>query len=216
MMMTYQVLLLLFIINVVGSVVIRHFPGVGSLGGPDCPGPVGSPGSPGEPGHPGIKGTTGAPASSFFRPPPGEECRCPIGPTGAKGEPGVPGLPGDYGMPGPLGPRGEKGLPGPEGAPGLPGIPGSPYPRYPPRSPDTMFIPVSFNGKVPRKMCHHIRKQAYVPNVPHDWLGWYETGKSSYLTFDKWLYFSSRFQCPCSVPIPPGPTPSPAELLRLL
>jgi hypothetical protein len=55
-----------------------------------------------------------------------------------------------------------------------------------------------------------------VPNVPHDWLGWYETGKSSYLTFDKWLYFSSRFQCPCSVPIPAGPTPSPGELLRLL
>ena len=59
------------------------------------------------------------------------------------------------------GPRGEKGTQGPTGVPGLPGVPGPPSPRYPPSAPDTMFIPVSLHGKVPRKMCHHIGKHAY-------------------------------------------------------
>ena len=54
-----------------------------------------------------------------------------------------------------------KGTQGPVGLPGLPGIPAPPLPRYPPTTADTMYIPVMFNGKVPRTMCHHISKKAY-------------------------------------------------------
>ena len=79
----------MFIINNGVDSAWRNPPGVGALGGPVCPpgpdGPVGDPGSPGEPGHPGVKGLRGKPASSFFRPPLGEECHCPIGPEGKKG-----------------------------------------------------------------------------------------------------------------------------------
>ncbi|CAB4031107.1 Hypothetical predicted protein [Paramuricea clavata] len=214
----FQVLFVMFTINT-GCSAWRNPPGLSGVVAPCPPGPqgeVGPPGDPGQPGYAGLKGIKGEAATPFARPPPGEKCRCPSGPKGSGGETGDPGrvgLPGRIGGPGPWGLKGNQGLPG---VPGIPGVPGPPLPRYPPSTPDVMYIPVAFHGKVPRTMCHHIRKQAYVPGVPHDWLGWYETGKSSYLTFEKWLYFSSRFQCPCSVPIPPGLTPSPAELLRLL
>ncbi len=77
------------------------------------------------------------------------------------GEAGESGRPGSDGMPGYPGPWGEKGTHGPVGLPGVPGKPAPPLPRYPPSTPDTMFIPVTFRGKVPRTMCHHIKKQAY-------------------------------------------------------
>ncbi|XP_028399486.1 collagen alpha-2(I) chain-like [Dendronephthya gigantea] len=219
----FKVLFLMFIGICSVSANWRNPPGVigadghvGKLCNPGLPGAVGEEGDSGLPGRPGAKGIKGRAGSSFARPPPGELCRCPPGPDGERGEIGDPGWPGERGPQGAPGNFGEKGEQGERGRVGRPGVPAPPLPRYPPTVADTMFLPVMLRGKVPRTVCAHIRKQAYVPGVPHDWLGWYETGKSSYLTFNKWLYFSSRFQCPCTVPIPPGPTPSSAELLRLL
>ena len=77
---------------------------------------------------------------------------------GEAGDAGTIGLSGLDGVPGPTG---MKGTQGPVGLPGLPGIPAPPLPRYPPTTADTMYIPVMFNGKVPRTMCHHISKKAY-------------------------------------------------------
>ena len=78
--------------------------------------------------------------------------------SGEVGDPGRVGQSGRTGGDGHWGPKGNQGLPG---LPGRPGVPGPPLPRYPPSTPDIMYIPVAFHGKVPRTMCHHIRKQAY-------------------------------------------------------
>lgn len=75
-----------------------------------------------------------------------------------QGTSGFPGIDGSRGHPGTIGPKGNQGVPG---LPGEPGAPGPPLPRYPPDIPGTVFIPVLFHGKVPRTMCHHLRKQAY-------------------------------------------------------
>ena len=77
------------------------------------------------------------------------------------GEPGDVGIRGTTGPSGAPGLDGVKGAQGPPGLPGVPGIPAPSLPRYPPTTADTMYIPVSFNGIVPRTMCHHISKKTY-------------------------------------------------------
>ncbi|CAB4032897.1 Hypothetical predicted protein [Paramuricea clavata] len=180
------------------------------------PGPQGWPGETGQSGPPGEKGDRGEAASSRFRPPIGTPCYCPEGPKGNQGIPGIPGEPGRVGMQGYPGPAGQKGDSGRDGVPGPPGAPSSRVSKQPPETPNTLYVPVVITGKMPRVMCHHLRRHAYVPVVPNKFVGWYEPGKSGYLTYNKWLYYSSRFTCPCSVPMPPGPTPSPEELMRRL
>ncbi|XP_028399477.1 collagen alpha-2(IX) chain-like [Dendronephthya gigantea] len=183
-----------------------------------CPqgetGPQGWPGEVGLLGRKGAKGDRGEPGFSNFRPPIGTPCNCPPGRKGEKGIEGVPGLKGKMGIAGYYGPPGEKGDNGPQGLPGPPGAPASRVSKQPPETPDTMYVPITITGKMPRVICHHLRRHAYVPVVPNKFVGWYEPGKSGYLTYNKWLYYSSRFMCPCSVKLPPGPTPSPEELLR--
>ena len=89
----YQILFLMFIGVCSVSAYWRNPPGVAGLQGgdvgklcnPGLPGPVGEEGDPGGPGYHGPKGIKGEAGSSFARPPPGEQCRCPRGPDGERG-----------------------------------------------------------------------------------------------------------------------------------
>lgn len=182
----------------------------------NIPGPPGWPGEMGPTGDKGMKGSKGENAFSRFKPPIGAPCYCPEGPKGDKGMPGEPGKLGQVGIPGVPGSPGAKGSIGVPGVPGPPGLSVAPVLGQPPQTPGTLYVPVAFAGKMPRVVCHHLRRHAYVPVLPNKFVGWYEEGKSGYLTYGKWLYYSSRFTCPCSVHLPPGPTPSPEELKRLM
>ena len=185
-----------------------------------CPpghvGPQGWVGEVGQIGPKGEKGDRGEAAFSNFKPPIGTPCYCPEGLKGEKGNRGEPGFIGKDGIPGYPGISGEKGDSGPQGVPGPPGAPSSRVSKQPPETAGTLYVPVMITGRMPKVVCHHLRRHAYVPVVSNKFVGWYEAGKSGYLTYNKWLYYSSKFTCPCSVHLPPGPTPSPEELMRRL
>lgn len=68
---------------------------------------------------------------------------------------------GDKGLPGSPGITGPKGDGGPPGVPGPPGAPSSRVTKQPPETPGTLYVPVMITGKMPRVMCHHLRRHAY-------------------------------------------------------
>ncbi|XP_046857590.1 collagen alpha-2(IX) chain-like [Xenia sp. Carnegie-2017] len=180
------------------------------------PGPLGWPGPVGEPGLQGIKGEKGDSAYSIRSPPDDKPCYCPEAVKGEKGEPGPQGRKGVHGVPGFKGRVGEKGEKGYPGKIGAPGHSSKRVSMQPPGARNIAYVPVKISGRMPRIICHHFRRHAYVPVVPNKFVGWNEPGRSGYLTYGNWLYYSSRFMCPCSVKLPPGPTPSAREFMRRL
>ena len=68
---------------------------------------------------------------------------------------------GDVGIPGYHGAPGVKGDKGPHGVPGPPGAASSRVSKQPPETSGTLYVPVMITGRMPKVICHHLRRHAY-------------------------------------------------------